>query len=52
VEDKLPFALLARFWARLTRVGSAAAYDAGNEVAGVHAAVVVAIAGHAEVVVL
>ena len=52
MEDKLPCALLARFWARLSRVGSAAAYDAGSEVAGGHAAVIVAVVGRAEVVVL
>lgn len=48
----MPCALLARFWARLSRVGSAAAYDAGSEVAGGHAAVIVAVVGRAEVVVL
>jgi hypothetical protein len=51
----LPCALLARFWARLIHVGFVAAYDAGNEVVGGHAAVIVAIVaivGRAEAVVL
>jgi hypothetical protein len=52
VEDKLPFAWLARFLPCSSRVESAAAYDAGSEVAGVHGAVVVVVVvvvGHAEV---
>lgn len=43
----MPVAWLARFLPRSSRVESAAAYDAGSEVAGVHGAVIV---GHAEVV--
>jgi hypothetical protein len=48
----LPCALLARFWARLIHVGFVAAYDAGNEVVGGHAAVIVAVVGRVEAVVL
>jgi hypothetical protein len=48
----LPCALLARFWARLIHVGFVAAYDAGNEAVGGHAAVIVAVVGRAEAVVL
>lgn len=46
----MPFAWLARFLPRSSRVESAAAYDAGSEVAGVHGAVIVVVVGHAEVV--
>jgi hypothetical protein len=48
----LPCALLARFWARLIHVGFVAAYDAGNEVVGGHADVIVAVVGRVETVVL
>ena len=48
MEDKLPCAWLALFSSHLGHAGSATAYEAGNEVAGVFAAVDVAVVEEVE----